>query len=394
MTTTRTPHIVVLGAGYAGMLATIRLARRTSNGRRARITLVNPSDRFTERLRTHQVAAGRELRPHSIPALLDRTGVEFRRGAATAIDPDARTVTVDDGTTLGYDTLIYAIGSSAGIGGVPGAGEYAATLDHPDRIAERLATARTVTVCGGGLTGVETAAEIAESHPDLTVTLLGRGEPGAMMSAGARAHLNRALDRLGVRRRIATVAEVLPDAVRLGTGESLASELTIWTTGVQVSPLAARSGIATDAAGLVRTDATLRSISHPDIHAIGDAAAVRMAWGDVHGTCQTGLPAAAYTADTVARLLRGGKVEPFRIGYFHQAVSLGRRDAVIQFTRADDTPRRWYLTGRAAVAYKEAVSSSPPFAFRLSRRLPVTVRLSSGGRATRHPAAPEIGVPR
>ncbi|UGT60856.1 NAD(P)/FAD-dependent oxidoreductase [Nocardia asteroides] len=388
MTTTSTPHIVVLGAGYTGMLAAIGLARRTG----ARITLVNPSDRFTERLRLHQQATGQELKQHSIPALLEHTGITFRRGAATALDPDARTVAIDDGTILTYDTLIYALGSRTGTADIPGAREHAVPLDHPDRIAARLATASTVTVCGAGLTGIETAAEIAERHPEIAVTLISRGEPGAMMGTGARAHLNRALDRLGVRRRAATVTGLRSDGVRLDTGELISSDLTIQTTGVQVSPLAADSGIAVDPAGLIRTDPMLRSISHPDIHAVGDAAAIRMAWGDVHGTCQTGLPTAAYTADTVARLLRGRRVEPFRIGYFHQPVSLGRRDAVIQFTRADDTPRRWYLTGRAAVAYKEAVTSSPPFAFRLSRRVPVMVRLTAGGRATRRPAAQEAAA--
>jgi NADH:ubiquinone reductase (H+-translocating) len=94
-------------------------------------------------------------------------------------------------------------------------------------------------------------------------------------------------------------------------------------------------------------------VSHPDIHAIGDAAAIQMAWGQIHGTCQSGIPAGQYTADTISRLLRGKPVKPFRYGYFHQPVSLGRRDAVIQFTHADDTPRRLYLKGRAAIFYKE-----------------------------------------
>jgi NADH dehydrogenase FAD-containing subunit len=154
-----------------------------------------------------------------------------------------------------------------------------------------------------------------------------------------------------------------------------------------VSSLAADAGIAVDDRGLVLVDATLRSVSHPDIHAIGDAAAIRLAWGRVHGTCQSGLPTAQYTADTIARLLRGKPVRPFRFGYFHQPVSLGRRDAVIQFTHADDTPRRAYLKGRIAALYKETVSSSPVQVYRLSKRMNVTATLSRGGRATREPAA-------
>jgi NADH dehydrogenase FAD-containing subunit len=241
-----------------------------------------------------------------------------------------------------------------------------------------------VAVCGGGLTGIEAAAEIAENHPGARVTLISTGEPGAMMGTKARAYLHRALDRLGVTRQTGrAVVKVLPDAVELAGGELVHTDLTLWTAGVRVAPLAAQAGIETDPHGLIVVDPTLKSVSHPTIHAIGDAAAVRQAWGSIHGTCQSGMPTAAYTADVIARQLRGKRVRPFRFGYFHQPVSLGRTDAVIQFTKADDRPRRGYLTGRAAVRYKEAVSGSPVPVFTLSKRMTVSVTLSKGGRATR-----------
>ncbi|WP_280235217.1 NAD(P)/FAD-dependent oxidoreductase [Nocardia cyriacigeorgica] len=390
ITVTSEHRVVIVGAGYTGMLAAVRLARRT-RGRRVRITVINPAERFTERLRSHQIAAGQELADHRIPDLLAGTGVEFVRGRVTAIDPQQRRVTVDDSTTLPYDELIYALGSRADTHRVPGVVEHAWTLDDPRRaheFSERLAAIAaydgTVAVCGGGLTGIEAATEIAEAHPDLRVTLLSTGEPGAMMGERARAHLNRALDRLGVVRRIGTpVAKVLPDAIELADGELVPAELTLWTAGVRVARLAADAGIATDHRGLVLVDSTLRSLSHPQIHAIGDAAAIEQPWGRIHGTCQSGMPTAAYVADAIAHRLRGKKVRPFRFGYFHQPVSLGRRDAVIQFTHADDTPRRWYLKGRVAVWYKDAVSSSPVPVFRMTRRIPVSVTLSTGGRATR-----------
>ncbi|MEU4769344.1 FAD-dependent oxidoreductase [Actinosynnema sp. NPDC023794] len=386
-------HVVVLGAGYTGMFAAIRLARRTRRTG-VRITLVNPSARFTERLRMHQVAAGQELAHFRIPHLVAGTGIAFVRGRATAIDPDGRTVTIDDGARLDYDTLVYALGSATDTNRVPGADVHAFTLNSPQaavRFHERLnglAAGDTVTVCGGGLTGVEAATEVAEARPDLNVTLISATEPGAMMGDRARAHLHRSLRRLGVTVVAgAQVTEVLADAVALETGERVASAACLWTTGVAVSPLARESGIAVDDRGLIVVDAALRSVSHPDVHAIGDAAAVRLGWGRVHGTCQSGLPTAQHTADTIARLLRGKPAKPFRFGYFHQPVSLGRRDAVIQFTHADDTPRRIYLKGRAAVLYKEFVSGSPVKMYRLGKHVDVSTIVSKGGRATREPAA-------
>ncbi|REE96898.1 NAD(P)/FAD-dependent oxidoreductase [Thermomonospora umbrina] len=388
-------RIVVLGAGYTGMLAAIRLAHRTRRTA-VRITLVNPSARFTERLRMHQVAAGQELAEHRIPDLIDGTGIAFVQGAATAIDPDARTVAIDDGAvTLHYDTLVYALGSATDTSLVPGADVHAYTLNGPQiaaRFAARLdevaAAGGTVAVCGGGLTGIEAATEIAEAHPGLRVTLISRDTPGTMMGDKARAHLHKVFDRLGISVRTGTaITKVLPDAVHLADGELVPSDATLWTTGVKVPPLAAEAGIAVDDRGMVLVDATLRSVSHPDIRPIGDAAAVRMPWGRIHGTCQSGIPTAQYTADAITRELRGRRVKPFRFGYIHQPVSLGRRDAVIQFTRADDTPRRAYLKGRLAALYKETVSSSPVPVYRLSRRMNVRAQVSKGGRATRVPAA-------
>ncbi|WP_225732457.1 MULTISPECIES: NAD(P)/FAD-dependent oxidoreductase [unclassified Nocardia] len=382
-------RIVVLGAGYTGMLAAVRLARRT-RGRGVHITIVNPVARFTERLRMHQVAAGQELTDYRIPDLLRGTGIEFLQGRATAIDPVLRRVTVDDTRLLDYDHLIYALGGVAATDTVPGAAEYACTLDNPvavhhfsRRAAEIAAHGGAVAVIGGGLTGIEAATEIAAGNPGLRITLISDAEPGAMMGERARRYLNRALDRLGIARVIGSaVAEVRPDAVELASGERISADLTLWTAGVRGVPLAAQSGIATDERGLILVDQTLKSLSHPEIHAVGDAAAVRMPWGPLHGTCQSGMPTAAYTADAIARELRGKPVRPFRFGYIHQPVSLGRNDAVIQFTHRDDTPRRWYLTGRAAVRYKEMVSGSPVPVFRLSKKMNVTVTLPAGEYAT------------
>ncbi|MFE6925102.1 NAD(P)/FAD-dependent oxidoreductase [Nocardia sp. NPDC057663] len=387
---TTTHRIVVLGAGYTGMLAAIRLARRTRK-LDVRITLVNPSARFTERLRMHQIAAGQELANHHIPELLDGTGIEFVQGWATAIDPDAQRVHVDGLGELPYDALVYALGSTTDTTVVPGVADHAWTLADPrlahefaGKLTELAAAGGTVTVCGGGLTGIEAATEIAESHPDLRVTLISATEPGAMMGEKARAHLKKAMDRLGIVRATGLrVTKVLPDAVELADGTRIDADLILWTSGVRVSPLAAEAGIATDERGLIVVDPTLKSVSHPMIHAVGDAAAVRQPWGLVHGTCQSGLPTAAYAADAIAAELRGKPVRPFRFGYFHQPVSLGRRDAVIQFTNADDTPRRFYLTGWAARTYKEMVSSSPVPTFKASKKMTMSVQLSKGGTATR-----------
>lgn len=393
------PTIVVLGGGYTGVMSAIQLARRTRRTG-AHVILVNPSDQFTERLRMHQIATGQTLTDYRIPALLAGTGVEFVEGWATRIDPDRREVAVagaDGHRSLGYDYLVYALGSVADTVTVPGVGAHAYTLNsraEAERLNARLAElaragAGTVAVAGAGLTGVEAAAEIAERYPGLRVVLLGRDEPGSMMGAKARRYLRGALDRLGVQVRAGVeVSKVLPQAVELAGGELVPVDACLWTTGFVAAPLAGDAGLTVDGKGRIVVDATLASVSHPSVYAVGDAAAIRQGWGEIHGTCQSGIPSAVHAATSIARKLRGKTAKPFRFGYVHQPVSLGRRDAVIQFTRPDDSPGRWYLTGRAAVAYKQAVTSSPPPIYRLSRwfAMPTWTLSRTGGRANLPPA--------
>lgn len=364
-------QVVVLGAGYTGMIAALGVARRT---RDAQVTLVNPTDRFVERLRQHQVAAGQTLGDHRIPALVSGAGVRFVQGWATHIDTSRRRVAVGD-AEVSYDILVYAIGSYT-----PPV-EHAFAISDP-RLPQFLRTANgTFTVCGAGLTGIEAATEIAEAYPQLRVRLVSLGEPGAMMGPAARAHMYKAFDRLGVEVRTGvTVAKVLPDAIDLGGGELLPTDGTLWTTGVAYAPLAAEAGITTDKTGRIVVDSTLRSVSHPNVYAVGDAGAVRQSYWVIHGTCQSGIPMGVHAAQSIVRQIRGKQPKPCRFGYWHQPVSLGRKDAVIQFTYPDDTPRRIYLKAKAAIAYKEAVSSSPLKFYRMRFVLPARVLGMTGGR--------------
>ncbi|MFD8865408.1 NAD(P)/FAD-dependent oxidoreductase [Streptomyces sp. NPDC059590] len=384
-------RVVVLGAGYAGMAAAVQLAARVKGREGVRVTVVNAQERFTERLRLHMTATGQQLAELSIPELLEGTGAEFVRGWVTAVDAGARTVRVDDDRVLEYDTLVYGLGGVADTATVPGVEEHAYTLNSPQdaevlagRLG-RLGGGGTVVVGGSGLTGVESAAEIAERYPELNVVLLGRGEPGAAMNPKARAYMRAALQRLGVQVRSGVeVAKVLPDAVELAGGESVAADVVLWTSGTRVSPLAAAAGLAVDERGRVVTDTALRSVSHPEVFAVGDAAAIRQGYGVMHGTCQGGMPTGVHAALSIDRVLKGKQPKPFRFGYYHTPVSLGRNDAVVQFTHPDDSPRRAYLTGRFAARYKETVTASPWPTYGRMKKMPASGAFwPRGGRFTR-----------
>ncbi|NEE00950.1 NAD(P)/FAD-dependent oxidoreductase [Phytoactinopolyspora halotolerans] len=374
-TTTRsTRHrVVVLGAGYAGMSAATGLAKRLHPDT-ARVHLVNARDHFVQRPRLHQVATGQHIRERSLAEPFGRAPVNLTVGWIHEIDLDNRRVdiaTTGGTTSLQYDTLVYALGTSIDTTTVPGIEEYAHTLDPADaaRIAGKLADLDrgTVIVCGGGLTGIEAATEFAERYPQLTVRLVSRGRPGGWLSDRARAHVEAAFDRLGVEvladREITAVED---GVVRLGDGSGIPFDLCLWAGGFRVSPLAADAGLAVDERGRALVDQTLRSVSHPEVYVIGDAAAARGPWGDaIAYGCRTGGFLGLYAPGAVMAALTGRDPKAFGFRYIHQCISLGRRDAVIQFVHQnDESPRRRILTGRAAVWYKDIVLNSGTWVFR------------------------------
>lgn len=360
------PHrIIVLGAGYTGAVAAGRLARRL-HGDDASITLVNAEPDFVERVRMHQLAVGQDLVPRPFSEMFAGTGVELKLAKVTGIDADRRTVAVDgaDGAeVLEYDSLVYALGSGWNAQGVPGTEEHAHEIaGRPGalRLRERLAgldAGQTVLVVGGGLTGLEAATEIAEARPDLDVALAARGGLGDRLSPKGRAHVRKVFGKLGITAYEHTaVTGVGPDHVTTADGTSLPAAVTLWTAGFAVHPIAEATTLEVSGTGQIVVDATMRSVSHPDVYAIGDAALV-MGPGDkpLRMSCASGVPTAWQAADALAARLTAGKTPTTAPRYFNQCISLGRKEGLIQYVTADDRAVRAALTGRLAAAYKELV---------------------------------------
>jgi NADH dehydrogenase FAD-containing subunit len=359
-------RIIVLGAGYTGATAAGRLARRLHRDDVA-ITLVNAGSDFVERVRMHQLAAGRDLRPRPLGEMFAGTGVELRFAEVTGVDVDRRTVSVVDANggarELEYDTLVYALGSGWNDQGVPGAAEHAYEIaNRPGalRLRERLAgldAGQPVVVVGGGLTGLEAATEIAEARPDLAVSLAARGGLGDWLSDKGRRHLRKVFGELGITvHEHAAVTGVEADRVTIADGETIPAAVTVWTTGFAVHPIARATALETTGTGRIVVDGTMRSVSHPDVYAVGDAASA-MGPGDkpLRMSCASGAPAAWQAADAIAARLTGGKLPSVPIRYFNQCISLGRREGLIQYVTADDRAVSAALTGRLAAVYKELV---------------------------------------
>ncbi|MFB8119066.1 NAD(P)/FAD-dependent oxidoreductase [Streptomyces sp. NPDC055962] len=365
-------RIIVLGAGYTGASAAGRLARRLHRDD-VSITLVDAEPDFVERVRMHQLAAGQDLRPRPFAEMFEGTGVALRLAKVTAVDVDRRTVAVtgaEGAEELPYDSLFYALGSGWNTQGVPGITEHAHDISgRPGalRLRERLAAleaGRPVLVVGGGLTGLEAATEIAEARPDLDVALAARGELGDWLSPKGRAHVRKVCGKLGITvHEHTTVTGVEADRVTTADATEVPSAATVWTTGFAVHPIAGATTLELTDTGQIVVDRTMRSVSHPDVYAVGDAAmAIGPADKPLRMSCATGTPMAWQAVDALAARLTGGKIPTTPLRYFNQCISLGRREGLIQYVTADDRSVRAALTGRLAAVYKELVCKGAAWA--------------------------------
>ncbi|WP_433211420.1 NAD(P)/FAD-dependent oxidoreductase [Microtetraspora malaysiensis] len=361
-------RIVVLGAGYAGVYVAGNLVRRLSPAD-TEITVVNAVPDFVERLRLHQLAAGREIEAQKLADLFAGTGIRLRLARVVAVDPERQVVAVadaDGGGELGYDTLVYALGSAGDVEGVPGVAEHAFDVTgRPSalRLRERLDSlgrrgeGGNVLVVGDGLTGIETATEIAESRPGLAVTLVARGELGARLSAGARSHLRQACDRLGITVLEHTSVEAV-EATRVlcADGTALASDATVWTAGFAVSPIAAASGLEVTENGRIVVDRTMRSVSYPNVYAVGDSG---YAIGDNGRPLPMSCASAGFTGGqaihAIVGRLTGRRIAKTKLVYLGNHISLGRRDGILQMVDDEGQAKPTYVGGRKAARVKAGI---------------------------------------
>jgi NADH:ubiquinone reductase (H+-translocating) len=346
-------NVVVVGGGYAGVMAANRLTQRDD----VTVTLINPRLTFVHRIRLHQVVAGtndalvdyREVLAENVRLVVD---------TVTRINASERDVRLASGGAVGYDYLIYAVGSHSADAEVPGSAEFAypiASLEEAQRLRQVIAAAparAVVTVVGAGTTGIETAAELAELGR--TVTLVCGEVLGPYLHPRVRRSVAKRLTKLGVsvlEGRPAKVTAVTRDTVQLGDGRTLPSMITIWTAGFGVPDLATNSGLSTDAVGRLLTDETLTSVDDARILAAGVSAApsdmpLRM-------SCQAAAPLGTHAADTVLSRIAGKQPSPIDVGFFGQCISLGHRAAVVQVASRDDVANRFYIGGLVASMIKK-----------------------------------------
>lgn len=385
MTGNRT-HVVVIGGGYAGTLAANHLRLRPD----VDITLVNARPKFVERIRLHQLVAGTHEATADYGDLLGE-GIRLVVDKASKIDTATRTIQFASGRqALPYDYVIYAVGSTGAVpASLPGA-EFAYPIAELE-LAQRLRAAMAelhpdapITVVGAGLTGIETASELAEQGRKVTMVCGGRlseslSEPGRRsVLKWMRKHGVTVLEE-------DVVAEVRRDAVVFADGAVRPSALTIWTAGFGVPELAAASGLRTDELGRLLTDETLTSVDDNRIVAAGDSASP--SGQPLRMSCQAAGPLATQAADTVLSRIAGEKPGVIKPRFVGTCTSLGRHGGMLQVARKDDTPVNVYFAGRFAAKVKEAVCKGTLWGLRQEAKKPGSSFVFTGDKRSIQPAA-------
>jgi NADH dehydrogenase FAD-containing subunit len=329
--------VIIIGAGYGGLMCAVRLAGRTR--RRLRIAVVNRSPVFVERLRLHEGLAEHDRRPAArLPPLrsfLAASGCSFFEGEVTGFARREREVvlaTISGETRLRYRYLVVALGSCVDRT-VPDASDHAFVLDpsgtrnHAD-LAERLAALRdkatAFVIAGGGATGIEAAAELA-LLPKSSVTIVEAGRFAAFATPSVRRALAAAVSRAGIgiveNQHIVSIGA---DHVAT-TDLRFSCDLCVWCGGFRGQDIVACSGLAADERGRILVDPYLRALSDPLIFAVGDACRP-VEW---HGapprmSAFFALTTGAHVADTIARIHADKQARPFGFWTWGQAIAVGR----------------------------------------------------------------------
>jgi NADH dehydrogenase len=357
------PQVVIIGAGFGGLNAALKLAREP-----VRITLIDRKNHHTFQPLLYQVATA-GLSPGEIAAPIRwivrrRHNIEVLLGEVQDLDRGRRVVKLED-RELPYDYLIVAAGASHAYFGhdeweplAPGLKTVEDALEIRRRVllafelAEREAASGrgqvqlNFVIVGGGPTGVELAGTLSEIarraladefnsiDPKRTRIILLEGGPRILpaypedLSRSAEDQLRG----LGVEVHTSTmVTGIEPAAVRMGT-TSLPAVVILWAAGVAASPLGKKLDTPLDRAGRVLVNSDLSIPGHPEIFVIGDLAALKDETGQmVPGVAPAAIQQGKATARNIARDLQGKPRQDFHYVNKGSLATIGRAAAIAQF---------------------------------------------------------------
>ncbi|PJZ85446.1 NAD(P)/FAD-dependent oxidoreductase [Leptospira harrisiae] len=361
------PKIIILGAGYAGIMAANRLDKQLGE---AEIVLISESNIFQERIRNHESAIQGFRKKIQIKDLL-RTRVKFLQTKINRISPKEKSVFVEGREdSLTYDYLILCLGSTE----IFTKYNQENSIQNEKTVSKFLESAKqkkfqNLCIVGGGLTGIEMATEWKHYHPESSVTIIDRNEWGSSFSPKARKYLESYLSQNHIRVLDKTKIETIMETeITLQNNSKLSFDLLLNCAGFLCSPIPNKAGFPTNEKNQVYVDPFLRAKGYPEVFVAGDLAYLENSI--LRMGCVTALPMGAYIADHLANLIRGKNISPFLFQFFGRCISLGRNHGLIQFTDYDDNPKDKIIIGRWGARIKELVNRFTIFSLKMEKYLP------------------------
>jgi len=295
-------RVLLAGAGHAHAVLLDSLAQAPLYG--ARITLVSPHARQLYSAMLPGVIAGhyqREEAEFDVAAMAERAFAEFVPGSVVRMDATRRVALLADGRQIQYDIASLNVGSRTD-DSTPGANEWTLPLKPYERLVERLRDDAHIAIAGGGAAGAELA--MALRYRGAVVTLYSAESPFPPWLAQ---RVERVLRRRGVDYRPGMRADAVePGPVIIAGQAHQQFDMILWAAGPAPFGWLERAGLARDEQGFLRVDATLRSVSHPEVFATGDCAATGEAKSGLHAVRQ-----GEVLAHNLRALVKGTPLVPY-----------------------------------------------------------------------------------
>ena len=350
------PRVVILGAGFGGLTAARAMADT------AHVTVVDRHNFQTFLPLLYQVSTAglaADHVAHPVRGALRKTGVQFRMGSPISVDHKNKTIKLDSSEVLAFDQLIVALGSVTADFSIPGVAEYALGMKS---VSEALAiraevmrrfedlcrfeddTSFSISVVGGGPTGVEMAGAFAElvrgplkndqahAAAHIRINLIEAGPRILpMFSEKLSARAKKDLEKLGVNVLLNTaVAELKPRSIIVKDGNEIASEVTIWAAGVKGEPAGGLLNLPL-VSTRIDVDQNLQVKNYPGIFAIGDISGFVGKDGRfLPMVAPVAMQQGRFIAKQIKRLADGKALEAFKYIDKGSMATIGRHKAVVE----------------------------------------------------------------
>jgi len=354
--TSQKPRVVILGAGFGGLTAAKAMADI------AHVTVVDRHNFQTFLPLLYQVSTAglaADHVAHPIRGALRKTGIQFRMGSPISIDHKNKTIKLDSSEVLAFDQLIVALGSVTADFSIPGVAEYALGMKS---VSEALAiraevmrrfedlcrfeddTSFSISVVGGGPTGVEMAGAFAElvrgplkndqahAAAHIRINLIEAGPRILpMFSEKLSARAKKDLEKLGVNVLLNTaVAELKPQSIIVKDGNEIASEVTIWAAGVKGEPAGGLLNLPL-VSSRIDVDQSLQVKNYPGIFAIGDISGFVGKDGRfLPMVAPVAMQQGRFIAKQIKRLVDGKALDAFKYIDKGSMATIGRHKAIVE----------------------------------------------------------------